>query len=153
MGGANTYTGGTTINGGVLLGDSSSITGNYTNNALVVFDQTGAGTYGGTMGGTGTLAQVGPGTLTLSGTNSYTGGTFISGGGAVSISRDTNLGGAAGGVSLGDPFSAGTLTFANGASAFNSSRAFSLGTGNGIFNTTGTGLVTLSGPLPAPAVC
>ena len=37
--GANTYSGGTTVSGGVLQGNSTSLQGNILNNASVVFDQ------------------------------------------------------------------------------------------------------------------
>ena len=37
--GENDYTGGTEVRAGTLLGDTTSLQGNITNNALVVFDQ------------------------------------------------------------------------------------------------------------------
>ena len=78
--GANTYTGGTTVSDGTLQGDSGSLQGNILDNALVVFDQTTNGTYGGVLSGTGTLTKTGTGTLVLTGANTYTGGTTVSDG-------------------------------------------------------------------------
>ncbi len=59
-------------------------------------------TYGGSIRGAGTLTKGLPGTLTLSGSNSYTGGTWIEAG-VLSVSSDENLGNAS-----------GTLTFDGG---------------------------------------
>ncbi|TAJ33158.1 MAG: autotransporter domain-containing protein, partial [Reyranella sp.] len=78
--GANTYTGGTTVSRGVLRGTTTSLQGAITNNAAVVFDQATAGTYAGDMTGSGTLTKLGVGALTLSGSNSYSGGTIVSAG-------------------------------------------------------------------------
>ena len=50
------------------------------NNAAVVFDQSTNGTYAGNMSGSGTLAKLGAGTLTLSGSNNYGGGTTVTDG-------------------------------------------------------------------------
>jgi autotransporter-associated beta strand protein len=80
LSGANAYTGGTTVGAGTLRGNAGSLQGNITNNAAVIFDQAGAGTYAGSMSGTGSFTKLGAGTLTLSGNNLYTGGTTISAG-------------------------------------------------------------------------
>ena len=77
---ANSYSGGTTVSAGVLSGNATSLQGNILNNASVVFDEAGTGTYAGAMSGSGSLAKVGAGTLVLSGTNSYSGGTTVSAG-------------------------------------------------------------------------
>ncbi|WP_421996224.1 autotransporter-associated beta strand repeat-containing protein [Reyranella sp.] len=77
--GANTYTGGTTVAGGGLLGTTTSLQGDILNNGAVGFSQAGSGTYGGNMSGTGSLTLLG-GTVTLTGTNTYSGGTTVSGG-------------------------------------------------------------------------
>lgn len=99
LNGTNTYSGGTTVNSGVLQGNSDSIQGAILNNASVVFQQAGAGTYAGTMTGTGTLTKTGAGNLTLTGTNTYSGGTLINGG-TLTVSSDANLGAAGRAVSL-----------------------------------------------------
>lgn len=141
MNGVNSYTGGTFVNGGSLIGTTSSLQGSIFNNALVEFSQNTSGTYGGTMSGTGSLVKSGGGTVTLTGTNSYAGGTAISSG-ALSIGVDAALGAAAGAVILGDALSTGTLIFTNNA-LLSSARAFTLGAGGGVFDTSGAA-VTLS---------
>ena len=78
--GTNAYSGGTTVNAGILQGNTAGLQGNITNNASVVFDQTGDGTYAGKMSGTGSLTKIGTGTVVLTGTNTYTGTTTINGG-------------------------------------------------------------------------
>ncbi|HKT79156.1 MAG TPA: autotransporter domain-containing protein, partial [Vicinamibacterales bacterium] len=80
LSGLNTYGGGTVVNGGTLLGDTTSLQGAFINNALVVFDQGFTGTFGSNMSGTGTLQKQGGGLLVLTGTNTYTGGTIVNGG-------------------------------------------------------------------------
>jgi fibronectin-binding autotransporter adhesin len=78
--GTNTYTGGTTVSGGTLTVGTTNLQGNILNNATVVFDQDTNGTYAGTLSGTGGLTKTGYGNVTLTGANSYTGGTTVSGG-------------------------------------------------------------------------
>jgi fibronectin-binding autotransporter adhesin len=82
--GTNTYTGGTTIGAGTLQignGDTTgSIVGNVVDNAALAFDRSDNVSYGGVVSGTGSLTQWGAGTLTLIGTNTYSGGTTISAG-------------------------------------------------------------------------
>jgi fibronectin-binding autotransporter adhesin len=80
LAGNNSYSGGTNVLGGSLIGNTGTLQGNILNNALVVFDQSAHGIYSGSMSGTGSLTKTGAGTLTLAGTNTYTGGTTISGG-------------------------------------------------------------------------
>ena len=78
--GANTYSGGTTVSGGILQGNSTSLQGDILNNASVVFDQNITGTYAGIMSGTGSLTKQNTGTLILTGANTYTGMTTVNGG-------------------------------------------------------------------------
>ncbi|SDN71790.1 autotransporter-associated beta strand repeat-containing protein/T5SS/PEP-CTERM-associated repeat-containing protein, partial [Ensifer sp. YR511] len=76
--GANSYTGGTTISAGTLIGNTASLQGDFVNNVALTFDQTSAGTYAGIISGIGSLTKSGAGALTLTGANAYTGGTTIS---------------------------------------------------------------------------
>lgn len=112
---------------------------------------------GGASGGTGaSLVKDGTGTLTLSGNNTYSGGTRIDGG-TVAISADSNLGTAGSNLA----FAGGTLRFLAGVTT---NRAVTLYTSGGIVDTngnnatfvstvsgagsltkTGTGTLTLSG--------
>ena len=78
--GANTYGGGTTVTGGTLQGTTTSLQGDMTNNAAVVFDQAGDGTYAGAISGGGSVAKNGAGTVTFSGANTYGGGTTVNAG-------------------------------------------------------------------------
>jgi len=142
LNGANSYTGGTAVSSGVLAGTTASLQGTILNNAAVTFAQATNGTYAGAMGGSGTLFKTGVGTLTLTGANSYTGGTVVTGG-AIAVAQDAALGAASGGVSLGDAVSSGTIRFTN-AAQLSSLRDFTLGSAGGIFDTTGN-TVTLSG--------
>ncbi|PIS02648.1 MAG: hypothetical protein COT85_04220 [Chlamydiae bacterium CG10_big_fil_rev_8_21_14_0_10_42_34] len=57
------------------------------------------GTIAGVISGAGSLSKVDTGTLVLSGTNTYTGGTVVSAG-TLSIASDSNLGGSSGTLSI-----------------------------------------------------
>ncbi|HUH56641.1 MAG TPA: autotransporter domain-containing protein, partial [Rhodanobacter sp.] len=82
--GASTYTGGTTIGAGTLqLGNGGStgmIVGNVANGGQLVFDHSDNLSFAGAISGSGSLSQNGSGVLTLTGTNSYTGGTIVNAG-------------------------------------------------------------------------
>lgn len=89
--GANTYRGGTTVSGGTLRGNSTSLQGNILNNSAVVFDQPSTGTYAGLMSGTGSLIKQNAGILILTGANTYTGGTTVASG-TLSVSGTSSTG-------------------------------------------------------------
>ncbi len=101
LAGANSYSGGTTVSAGTLTGTTTSLQGAIVNNAALVFDQAGAGTYAGNLSGTGTVTKSGAGAATFSGTNSYTGTTTVGAGTLI-----------AGGTGIGDT---SAVTVASGA--------------------------------------
>ncbi|MBH0425630.1 autotransporter-associated beta strand repeat-containing protein [Salmonella enterica] len=88
LSGSNTYTGGTTISGGTLVATNVEAlgTGNVTDNATLELST--GGDFANNIGGTGSVVKSGDETLTLSGANSYTGGTTISGGTLVATNVD-----------------------------------------------------------------
>ncbi|TCR68219.1 autotransporter-associated beta strand repeat-containing protein [Bosea sp. BK604] len=137
--GTNTYTGGTTINAGVLQigngGTTGSIVGDVANNGVLAINRSGALTLPGDISGTGTLHQNGTGTLALTGTNTYTGGTTINAG-TLQIGNGGTTGSIAGDVTN------------NGVLAINRSDALTLPgdiSGTGSLQQNGTGITTLAG--------
>jgi autotransporter-associated beta strand protein len=83
----NTYTGVTTVSAGTLTigngGTTGSVTGDIVNNSAVSFRRSDATTYAGSISGTGQVVVSSvsgkQNLLTLTGNNSYTGGTQING--------------------------------------------------------------------------
>ncbi|ECO4553638.1 autotransporter outer membrane beta-barrel domain-containing protein [Salmonella enterica] len=88
LSGTNTYRGGTTISGGALVASNVNAlgSGDVTDNATLEMNT--GGDFANNVGGTGSVVKSGDKTLTLSGTNSYTGGTTISGGTLVATNVD-----------------------------------------------------------------
>jgi autotransporter-associated beta strand protein len=82
--GSGTGTGNVTVNGGSLEvgngGTGGSVSGNIVNNATVNFNRSDASSYAGQISGTGAVTKNGAGTHTLTGINSYGGGTTVSAG-------------------------------------------------------------------------
>src|SRR5205823_6956213 len=80
----NTYAGGTTISAGTLqLGDggmTGSIVGDVSDSGVLAFNRSDSVTFRGVISGAGSLVNLGTGTLILTGSNTYTGGTIISAG-------------------------------------------------------------------------
>ena len=68
---ASTFTAGTVVNQGTLIGNSASLPGNITlsKDTSLIFNQPGTGTYAGTISGTGDYSKTGNGTLIFSGTS------------------------------------------------------------------------------------
>jgi fibronectin-binding autotransporter adhesin len=84
LAGNNTYTGGTTVGGGTLQigngGTTGSVLGDVVDNGVLAFDRSDAVNFCGTISGNGSVTQIGTGTLTLTGADTYTGVTTISSG-------------------------------------------------------------------------
>ena len=85
--GSNTYSAGTTISTGTLqVGDGVvntgylSNTGGVLDNSTLAFGNVAAQTYNGNISGAGGLVKLGPGTLMLGGSNTYSYGTTITAG-------------------------------------------------------------------------
>jgi len=142
LSGDNTYTGGTIISAGTLQlgngGTSGSILGDVVNNGTFAINRSDTYTFSGVISGTGSFAQIGPGTTILTAANTYSGGTAINGG-VLAVAADANLGAAAGGLAFGG----GTLQFLSG---FTTNRVVTLNAGGGTFDTNGNG-ATLAGEI------
>jgi fibronectin-binding autotransporter adhesin len=131
MTGTSGYGGGTTVSSGILQGDTDSLKGAIFNNANVTFNQTTTDTYIGNMTGTGSLTKMGTGTLIMTGTNNYGGGTTVSSG-----------------ILQGDTHSLKGAIFNNASVTFNQtfSDAYSGNmTGSGSLTKTGSGTLSLAG--------
>jgi fibronectin-binding autotransporter adhesin len=159
LAGANTYTGPTNISAGTLqIGDGTSghdgtlvTTGGILDNAALVFDAYTSPTYNGVISGTGTLTYTtGVGrtnqSLTLGGSNTYSGGTIVYAGRVID-GTTTGLGTGTVNISSGATFYPGVAnaTFANnfilnGPSTFDSLGALRVDNGDTI-----SGTVTLLG--------
>jgi outer membrane autotransporter protein len=105
--GANSYSGNTTITGGILqVGDGGTTgslgTGAVIDNAALVFNRSDAPTVANVISGTGSVTQNGSGDLILTGANLYTGPTAINSGtlsvnGSIVSDTTINNGGTLGG--------------------------------------------------------
>ncbi|GEO98936.1 autotransporter-associated beta strand repeat-containing protein [Methylobacterium haplocladii] len=140
--GDNAYTGGTTVSGGVLQIGSGGTTGsvagniNLANNAELTINRSDAVTVAGIISGNGPLNQIGTGTTTLTGANTYVGDTRILAG-----TLQIGDGGSTGALGAGNVANAGTLVF-------NRNNALTFGgvIGNvGSVQQIGTGTTTLTG--------
>ncbi|MCD3107143.1 fibronectin-binding autotransporter adhesin ShdA [Salmonella enterica subsp. enterica serovar Enteritidis] len=129
LSGANRYSGGTTIIGGTLTADHADLlgTGAVANSGVL---QVGEGELENTLSGSGSLVKTGTGELTLSGDNSYSGGTTIIGGTLTADHADS--------LGTGAVANSGVLQVGEGELENTLS-------GSGSLVKTGTGELTLSG--------
>ncbi|EAT5890034.1 fibronectin-binding autotransporter adhesin ShdA [Salmonella enterica] len=129
LGGDNSYSGGTTITGGTLTADHADSlgTGAIANSGVL---QVGEGELKNTLSGSGSLVKTGTGELTLSGDNSYSGGTTIIGGTLTADHADS--------LGTGAVANSGVLQVGEGELENTLS-------GSGSLVKTGTGELTLSG--------
>ncbi|EBL8292070.1 fibronectin-binding autotransporter adhesin ShdA [Salmonella enterica] len=129
LNGDNDYSGGTTIDDGVLIADNADSlgTGAVANSGVL---QVGEGELENTLSGSGSLVKTGTGELTLSGDNSYSGGTTITDGTLTADHADS--------LGSGDIDNSGVLQVGEGELENTLS-------GSGSLVKTGTGELTLSG--------
>lgn len=160
LGGANTYSGGTTITAGTLavsadnnLGTSSitlnggilQITTSFSSSKNIILTSTGGNistnsgttlTMNGVISGSGLLLKRDSGTLVLNGTNTNTGGILVSAG-ILSISTDSALGATPGSAENNLYFTGGTLQI-TATTTINANRGMLLNSNANIQVTTGT---------------
>ena len=142
---SNSYSGPTTINAGTLTIGNGGATGTLgsgpvVNNSVLAFSRSDNGLLvANAISGSGSVLQLGPGMTTLSGSNSYSGGTTISGG-VLSVSTGANLGAYPGTVQPANiTLNGGTLQFTagtpvNGTQTIGTNRGITLGPAGGTIN-------------------
>ena len=146
--GSATGSGPININGGTLQigtgGATGSVGAGPLDNGVLVFNRSDSVAFANVISGSGSIVQHGPGLLTLTATNSYSGSTTVNGG-TLAISTDANLGTAPLNVDPANIFlNASTLQFNAGSGTpalgtpttytINSNRGITLGPSGGTIN-------------------
>ena len=125
--------------GYVITGSTITMMGNQTINAT-----SGNATINSAIAGTSGLTVTGAGSVTLGGTNTFTNGMFVTGGGTAAFALDANLGAAGQPITLDN----GTLNY-TGTTTPTFTRVINIGPGGGTIDTVnnaGTGKIVISGP-------
>jgi autotransporter-associated beta strand protein len=147
---ANLYKDGDNASFGSIASNSAiTITSSGVTPASVAISNS-ANTYtfsGGPIMGFGPLTKTGSGGVVLASSNSYSGGTVVSGGTMVVDGGDNRLG-----VSSGPVYLDGGSVFRTATVGLTSTRTFTIGSGGATFDTNGlnstsTGSITLNGPM------
>jgi len=141
--GSNTYSGFTAINGGTLQIGSGGISGGLgssavSNNSSLVFDLNGNSVVVNPITGSGSLSQIGGGTVILSGSNNYSGVTTLSGGTLEFLTTNSLYSG-----------NTASWTASNLVVSSNATIAFGVGTNAGSSAFTAGNITTLLGNLTA----
>jgi outer membrane autotransporter protein len=156
---AGTLTG--NLTNGAAVNVAGTITGNVINNSSLTFNKSNASTYAGDISGTGSLTKSGAGVLTLTGTNTHTGGTTVAAGtlragsaGAFTANTAYTVNGGTLDLNGHDltmsalSGSGGTVALGNAGFTVNQSGTTSFGgviRGTGSLTKTGAGTLTLTG--------
>lgn len=126
------------LDGGTLSlsnGDSSSTALTISGNNGTAAIASGSATLSGVISGVGKLTKSGAGTLVLSGTNTYQGGTEVAAG-ILSVGADANLGNASGAITLSGGTLAATDTFSTARNiSITSASAIDVASGKTLTNT------------------
>jgi autotransporter-associated beta strand protein len=136
---AITFTGGTNT---LTLQSGSTINGNIAVTGSLNFSQPTNATLSNVITGSGSVSKSGAGALTLTGSNSYAGGTTVTGG-LINFSAASNFG--TGAITL----NGGGLQWATGTTTDISGQGISLGAAGGTFDTNGNS-VTLASAITGP---
>ena len=175
LSGTNSYTGGTTLTGGILslgstgaLGTTGTIsfgggTLQYTSSNGTDYssrfssadhqfynvDTNGQNvTWASALTSSGgSLNKSGAGILTLTASNSYSGGTSVINGGGLCIGDDSQLGAVPGSPVLNVTLSNGLLMNSGSLLTLNANRIISLGAGGGFIEAANSGVFTVNGPI------
>ena len=143
-----------TGSGTLTFGGDNTLTGDIVNDGSLVFNQSGTSTYADDISGTGSLAFSGTGTTTLSGTNTYSGGTTLSDG-RLNVNNSDAVGTGTITLNGGTMYeSGGTVTLANDIVVTGTTAVQASGGGNFTLSgaITGVGTLNFGGVAPPSSV-